>query len=90
MCVIRESVLPLPLVKSANVSIHLLADFGGGVVAALAFRALSAEDWQIRAGAGAEALPDKLAIKLQVTEGGFRAEREGDAGTEILEGTLPP
>jgi hypothetical protein len=55
MCVTRESVLPLHLVKSANVSIHLLADFGGGVVAALAFRALSAEDCRSE-----QALPDKL------------------------------
>ena len=70
MCVTRESVLPLHLVKSANVSIHLLADFGGGVVAALAFRALSAEDWQIRAGAGAEALPDKLGADRRIVYGG--------------------
>jgi len=30
-----------------------------------------------------------VVTKLDVLEGGFRAEREGDAGTEILEGTLP-
>jgi electron transfer flavoprotein beta subunit len=30
-----------------------------------------------------------VVTKLELLEGGFRAEREGDAGTEILEGTLP-
>jgi electron transfer flavoprotein beta subunit len=30
-----------------------------------------------------------VVVKLDLTDGGFRAEREGDAGTEILEGTLP-
>ena len=30
-----------------------------------------------------------VVTKLDVADGTFRAEREGDAGTEILEGTLP-
>jgi electron transfer flavoprotein beta subunit len=30
-----------------------------------------------------------LVTKLELAEGTFRAEREGDAGTEIVEGTLP-
>jgi electron transfer flavoprotein beta subunit len=30
-----------------------------------------------------------VVTKLEVLDGSFRAEREGDAGTEILEGTLP-
>jgi electron transfer flavoprotein beta subunit len=30
-----------------------------------------------------------VVTKLDLTEGGFRAEREADAGTEIIEGTLP-
>jgi aquaporin Z len=34
------------LVKGANLWIHLLADFGGGAAAALAFKALSVEDRQ--------------------------------------------
>jgi aquaporin Z len=34
------------LVKAANLWIHLLADFGGGVVAARAFKVLSVEDRQ--------------------------------------------
>jgi glycerol uptake facilitator-like aquaporin len=34
------------LVKGANLWIHLVADFGGGVATALAFKALSAEDRQ--------------------------------------------
>jgi len=34
------------LVKGTNLWIHLVADFGGGVAAALAFKALSVEDRQ--------------------------------------------
>jgi aquaporin Z len=34
------------LVKTANLWIHLVADFGGGVAAALAFKGLSSEDRQ--------------------------------------------
>ena len=34
------------LVKGANLWIHLVADFGGGVAAALAFKALSTADRQ--------------------------------------------
>ena len=34
------------IVKGANVWIHLVADFGGGVVAALIFKALSLSDRQ--------------------------------------------
>ena len=34
------------LVKGANLWIHLIADFGGGAAAALAFKALSVEDRQ--------------------------------------------
>ena len=34
------------VVKVASLWIHLVADFGGGVAAALAFKALSAEDRQ--------------------------------------------
>jgi len=30
-----------------------------------------------------------VVTKLEILEGSFRAEREGDAGTEVLEGTLP-
>ncbi len=30
-----------------------------------------------------------VVTKLEILEGSFRAEREGDAGTEILEGSLP-
>ena len=30
-----------------------------------------------------------VVVKLELTEGGFRAHREVDAGTEVLEGTLP-
>jgi electron transfer flavoprotein beta subunit len=30
-----------------------------------------------------------VVTKLEILEGAFRAEREGDAGTEILEGSLP-
>jgi len=30
-----------------------------------------------------------VVTRLDILDGGFRAEREGDAGTEILEGTLP-
>jgi len=30
-----------------------------------------------------------VVTKLEVLDGSFRAEREGDAGTEVLEGTLP-
>ena len=30
-----------------------------------------------------------VVTRLEVLDGSFRAEREGDAGTEILEGTLP-
>ena len=30
-----------------------------------------------------------VVIRLEITDGGFRAEREGDAGIEILEGALP-
>jgi electron transfer flavoprotein beta subunit len=30
-----------------------------------------------------------VVTKLEILEGSFRAEREGDAGTEILEGALP-
>lgn len=36
----------LSLIKGANLWIHLVADFGGGVCAALAFKALSPEDRQ--------------------------------------------
>jgi hypothetical protein len=34
------------LVKGANLWIHLIADFGGGAAAALAFKSLSVEDRQ--------------------------------------------
>ena len=30
-----------------------------------------------------------VVTKLEILDGRFRAEREGDAGTEVLEGTLP-
>jgi electron transfer flavoprotein beta subunit len=30
-----------------------------------------------------------VVTKLEILDGSFRAEREGDAGTEIIEGTLP-
>jgi aquaporin Z len=43
---VATGITVMHLVKAANLWIHLVADFGGGVAAALAFKALSAEDRQ--------------------------------------------